>query len=412
MKLLFIHKDLPGQFEHLMHALAQEPHNEVVGICQEFKPQQYDFSGVRIERYQSRITRVGSDWFQNRIRQEFANGLAVAGKIEALKRRGFVPDVAIAHLSWGEPVYFKDVLPDTPLIGYCEWYYHARNSNVDFDPEFALRSLDAAFQLRTANALLLAGLTAMDVGVSPTEWQKSQYPLEFQRKILVLHEGVDTARIRPDPDARFRLPTGEILTRTQPVITYATRNLEPYRGFHAFMRALAILCARRRDCRFVIAGGDEVSYSLSPPAGTTYRELMLREIEADPARVHFTGRLPFDNYLKLLQISSAHVYLTVPYILSWSLVEAMSAGCVLIGSDTAPVRELLQHERNGLLANFFSPGDIADMVERILDHPLHHLGAEARSDVLRKFSILQSVQSYRALVEQLIAHSPIQIGTA
>ena len=412
MKFLFIHTGLPGQFEHLMHALAREPGHEIVGICREFEPQQYDLSAVRVEYYQTETRKAGGDWLEYRIRQEFENGLAVARKIERLKRQGFVPDVILAHLGWGEPVYCKDILPETPLIGYCEWYYQARNSCVDFDPEYSRHDLDAAFQLRTANAVVLAGLAAMDLGICPTEWQKSQFPLEFQRKIRVLHEGVDVSRLHPDANASFALPNGEVLTRAQPIVTYAARNLEPYRGFHVFMRAVALLCARRPDCRFVIAGGDEVSYSPPPPAGTTYRQTMLREVPIDPARVQFTGRLPFDDYVKLLQISHAHVYLTVPFVPSWSLVEAMSAGCAIIGSDTPPVRELLRHDRNALLADFFSPAEIADRMDSLLEQPIRGqaLGNAARLDVLRNYGIAQSVRQYRALIEQLTITSHIGIS--
>ncbi len=408
MRLLFIHKNLPGQFEHLIQALARDSRNEIVGICQEFKPQQYRFSGLRVETYRGggNLGGLSSEYLYSS-EQAIANGLAVAGKLTDLKREGFVPDIALAHLGWGESLYFKDIFPHTPLVGYCEFYYHARGVDADFDPDFPL-SLSDTFRIRTANATKLLGLVGIDIGVSPTEWQRSLFPPEFQRKITVIHDGVDTSRIKPEPNVVFRLPNGTLLTRDQPIITYATRNLEPYRGFHVFMRAVAEIAKRRQDCQFVIAGGDEVSYSAHPMTVETYREKMLRELGSgiDARRVHFVGQLPFEEYLKLLQVSSVHVYLTVPFVLSWSLVEAMSTGCVIVGSDTAPVRELLKHGSNGLLVDFFSPREIADMVDRVLDQPSHNreLGIQARADIRRRFDISQAVRRYADLIDGVLSN--------
>lgn len=408
MKFLFIHKNLPGQFEHLMWDLLQDRRSEIVCVCQEFKPQQYRFPDLRVETYRSLPHWNGTaSEFLFSSEQAISNGLAVANKLAALSREGFQPQIAFAHLGWGESLYFKDIYPTTPLVGYCEFYYHARGVDADFDPAFPL-SLSDIFRIRTANATKLLGLVGIDMGVSPTQWQRSLFPPEFQRKITVIHDGVDTARVKPDPNVAFRLPNGRVLTRDQPVVTYATRNLEPYRGFHVFMRAVAEIAARRRDCQFVIAGGDEVSYSAHPRTVETYREKLLREVGPgiDPSRVHFVGRLPFDEYLKLLQVSSAHIYLTVPFVLSWSLLEAMSAGCVIIGSDTAPVRELLRHGWNGLLADFFSPKEIADMVDHVLDHPDRNreLGAHARADICRQFDVRQAVGRYGGLIDQVVSN--------
>jgi glycosyltransferase involved in cell wall biosynthesis len=229
----------------------------------------------------------------------------------------------------------------------------------------------------------------------------------------VIHEGVDTSRFKPDPDAVLRLRNGRSLSRSQPVITYSARNLEPYRGFHSFMRAVADICRRRTDCQIVVAGGDEVSYS-AIRSHETYRERMIREVGIDPERVHFVGTLPLDDYVKLLQISSVHIYLTVPFVLSWSLLEAMATGCVIVGSNTAPVREVLTHAHNGLLVDFFSPREIADMVDRVLDHPNRGqpLGLQARADVVGSFDVTQSVRHYQELFEQLLANARCMRGAA
>jgi glycosyltransferase involved in cell wall biosynthesis len=405
VKCLFIHKHLPGQFEHVLRFLCADPRNEVVCIGQEFRPQQAPVEGARVELYRPMAATAGAlREFVRNFEDAVGNGLAVAAKLGELKRKGFVPDIAFAHLGWGESLYFKDVFPDTPLVGYCEFYHHARGADAGFDPEFPV-SLNDTFRIRTMNAAKLLGLAGMDIGVSPTRWQRSLFPAEYRRKISLLHEGVDTELIRPDPAATFRLPNGAVLSREQKVVTYATRNLEPYRGFHVFMRAAAELCRRRQDCQVVIAGGDEVSYS-APARGETYRDKALREVEIDPRRVHFVGRLPFADYLKLLQVSAVHVYLTVPFVLSWSLLEAMSAGCVVVASDTAPVREVLKHGETGLLADFFSPREIAALVERVLNQPERHkhLGLLARAEVVRDYDATRSVARYLQLIDRLLSN--------
>jgi glycosyltransferase involved in cell wall biosynthesis len=405
MKVLFIHKHMPGQFEHLLRALAADSRHEVVCIGQAYTPQRPIAPTPRVQAYRSPA--VAGSAFQGLLRsfeEAVGNGLAVAAKLRELAGSGFVPDIAIAHLGWGEALYFKDVFPDTPLLGFCEFYHHARGVDADFDPEFPLGHNDT-FRIRTMNAAKLVQLTGMDLGVSPTLFQRSLFPAEFRRKITVIHEGVDTSLIRPRPDASYRLSDGTVLRRGEPVVTYATRNLEPYRGFHVFARAAAELCRRRQDCRIVIAGADEVSYSAVPSRGT-YRQRMLREVDLDPRRVHFVGRLAFEEYVALLQVSAVHVYLTVPFVLSWSLLEAMSAGCVIVASDTAPVREVLRHEENALLVDFFSHRGIAAMVERVLEHPqrLRDLGQKARLDVVRDYDARLAVVRYWGLIERLAAN--------
>ena len=402
MNYLFIHRNLPGQYEHLINALLNDPDSEIIGICQEYVPQQHALFGLRVIQYET-------DWQSYRgfqeamacVASDLANGHAVAAMLTQLKLEGFRPDVAFSHLGWGEASFFKDVYPDTPLVGYCEFYYRSTGSDADFYQD-RLLTLNDRYRIRSANAAKLMGLVSMDAGTSPTEWQKSLYPSEFQSKIRVVHEGVPVSRIKPDPNVRFRLASGEYLTRQDLVITYASRNLEPQRGFPTLVKMVDEICRRRTDCQFVIAGGDEVSYSESIE-GLTYREKLLRETPLDPSRVHFVGRLMFDDYVKMLQVSSVHVYLTVPFALSWSMIEAMAAGCAIVGSDTQPVNEVIQHGRNGLLADFFSPALIAGWVDELLDNPSrrNELGLQARGDVMSKFTVTESIRNYRRLIASL-----------
>lgn len=328
--------------------------------------------------------------------------LSVWTQLNVLKQQGYHPDVCICHLGWGDSLFVREVFPETPVLGYCEFYYHSRSADTDFDPEYPASDF-VRLRCNTLNAVNLLGLAGCTVGVSPTRWQRQLFPAEFRSKIQVVHEGVDADYFRPDSSASFTLPGGGILSRNDEVVTYAARNLEPYRGFHIFMRAAEIICRRRPRCHIVVAGGDEVSYGARPTNGLTFREQLCREITFDGSRLHFVGKLSLAAYRRLLQISSAHVYLTVPFVLSWSVIEAMSCQCTLVASDTPPVREVLHHERNAILADFFSPVQIAEAVDRVLDdRPLAaRLSACARADALEHFRVEDAVSRYEAVANRL-----------
>jgi glycosyltransferase involved in cell wall biosynthesis len=288
-----------------------------------------------------------------------------------LREKGFLPDVVVAHPGWGEALFLRDVFPSARLVHYCEFYYTGTGADVGFDPEFPL-GLDDQLKVRIKNTTQLVGLVAMDQGIAPTRWQAGRYPGEFQSKIEVIHDGINTELVRPDPDAIFERD-GLRLTHHDEVVTYVARNLEPYRGFHIFMRALPELLALRPKAHVLIVGGDGVSYGRRLPEGQSWREKCCAELkdEIDWKRVHFLGMLPYKDYLKVLQVSSVHVYLTYPFVLSWSMLEAMSAGCALVASRTAPVTELIEDGKNGRLVDFFDTGAIAKTASELI---------EARSD--------------------------------
>lgn len=296
------------------------------------------------------------------------HGQAVARVLLKLKAQGLVPDVVIAHPGWGEALYVKDVFPRTRLISFFEFFYHPEGADCGFDPEFPV-SFDDRTRIRSKNALHLMNLEACDLGISPTQWQKSLHPTVYHSKIEVIHEGIDTDTLRPDQDASFTLPNGTTLHTGQPIVTYVARNLEPYRGFHCFMRCLPQLLQQHPTCQVLIVGGDDVSYGSKPKDAANWREKLQGEVSLDPARVHFLGRIPYDSYRKVLQISAAHVYLTYPFVLSWSMLEAMASGCLVIGSATPPVQEVIRHQENGLLVDFFDTGALANAVTHALQYP-------------------------------------------
>jgi glycosyltransferase involved in cell wall biosynthesis len=231
---------------------------------------------------------------------------------------------------------------------------------------------------------------AADWGNTPTEWQRSLHPPEMRTRITTIHEGIDTNIAVPNPAARIQFDRSElVLTAGDEVITYVARNLEPYRGFHIFMRAAKEILHRRPRAHIVVIGGDDVSYGSPPPPGETFRGLMLKELGNGLMvdRIHFMGQVSYEIYLSVLQISSAHIYLTYPFVLSWSFIEALSCGCAIIGSDTPPVLEVLEDNENGLLVDFFSPTAIADRVDQILDQPdeTRRLRDNARDTAITRF---------------------------
>ncbi len=407
MNLLFVHQNLPSQFVHLMRYFGNNPAHRAMGIRQGTPEQAEAIPGLAtpLRTYQPR--RAPTQGIHNYLYTTEAgvlNGQAVATEVDRLRYEGFVPDLTLVHGGWGEGLYLKDMLPDRPLVNYCEFFYRARGLDCDFDPEFPIDK-NEELRIRTKNALHLLTLEACDAGVSPTRWQRSVQPLGFQSKIHVIHEGVDTSVFIPDPQARVELPDGTVLTPECEVITFAARSLEPYRGFHVFMRALPEILKRRPRCQVVITGDDKVTYGRLLPEGETWRARLLQEVDIDPARVHFLGFVPRKMHLGLLQVSTVHVYLTVPFVLSWSLLEALSTGAVVVGSDTAPVREVIQHGANGLLTDYFSRDALVDTVVTACENEdlRARLSAAARSTATEHYDLKRCLTRYDTFLTQLAA---------
>jgi glycosyltransferase involved in cell wall biosynthesis len=365
VRLLVLHQNFPGQFGHLVRAWHRRPGWDVRALGRDTAPgiPGYD----KLVRYRlARPPHKTQHPYLRTMESATLHGQAVARVLLDMKRQGFTPDAVLAHPGWGESLYVKDVFPDARLVHYCEWYYNATGQDLDFDPEFPITFDDRA-RIRTWNALHALNLTNCDVGVSPTHWQKSRHPEIFHPKITVQHEGIDTDGLGPDPNATVTTPSGITVKAGDPVVTYVARNLEPYRGFHIFMRALEKLQQQHKTVHALIVGGDEVSYCRRPKDAPNWREKMLREVKLDATRTHFMGKLPRAQYIKVLQVSAAHVYLTYPFVLSWSLLEAMACGANIVASDTTPVREVIRHSENGLLVPFFDTDAVVEQAVRALE---------------------------------------------
>jgi glycosyltransferase involved in cell wall biosynthesis len=315
-----------------------------------------------------------------------------------MRESGIQPDGIIAHHGWGESLFLKEVWPNAKLGIYCEFFYRVDGADVGFDPEFPARDEGDACRLRLKNLNNLLHFEIADAGISPTNWQASTFPEPMRSKITVVHDGINTETVAPNPDVRVTLNGDLTLSRKDEVITFVNRNLEPYRGYHTFMRALPEILRLRPKARVLIVGGNEVSYGAKPVeaqhGGRTWREIFANEVrpqisDSDWARVHFLGNIAYQHFIPLLQLSTVHVYLTYPFVLSWSLLEAMSVGAAIVASDTQPLHEAIQHGHTGRLVNFFDHQALAAEVSALLDDAAERqrLGANARALVKANFDL-------------------------
>jgi glycosyltransferase involved in cell wall biosynthesis len=388
MNILFVHNNFPGQYRHLVRALARDPKVRMMAIG---TTSACEMEGVKLLRYRLNGVDVSTSHpFSRRFDLECHRAEQVLYALSSLAASDFVPDVILAHPGWGETLPLRTIFPDARILLYCEFFYGMNGRDVGFDPEIPETGADGHVGLHIKNAATLLALADCNRGVAPTAWQRSTFPAEYQNKISVIHEGVDTDVVRPNPEAVIRCPSGRELRASDEVVTFAARSLEPVRGYHSFMRALPRIMTERPQAEIAIVGGDGISYGAAPPKGTTWKARYFKEVadRIDPQRIHFMGRLQYADYLKVLQVSSAHVYLTYPFVLSWSLLEALSACCLVVGSDTAPVCEVL-NEENGMLVPFFEPDQIAEKVIEGLAFPrrFEPIRARARQTIVERYDL-------------------------
>ena len=392
MNVLFVHQNFPGQFRSLAPALIARGDTVVAMTMNDFA----GYPGLRHIKSTAAYSTAtnGHPWtrdFDSKVIRADAS-LRTALK---LRDEGFNPDVIIAHPGWGESLFLKIVWPQARLGLYCEFYYAADAAEIKFDPEFPSGNVEQnQARLLIKNVGNMLQMADADAGISPTSWQAATFPEPFRGRISVIHDGIDTERVIPNGQIGVRINDAIRLTKADEVITFVNRNLEPYRGYHIFMRSLPELLRRRPNARVLIVGGDKVSYGAAPTKGRTWKQIFLNEVasELDLSRVHFLGKLRHDVFLAMLQLSTVHVYLTYPFVLSWSLLEAMATECAIVASDTEPVREAISSGEHGLLVPFFDRACLVETICGLLDSPARRveLGRAARRRVVADYD-LQSV---------------------
>ena len=402
MKILFLHPNFPAQFRHLATVLGQDKRNTVVFATNRREGSILGVNKVIYEK--SRTARPETHHYVRPLENAVLEAQGVYRVAQKLKDQGFYPDIVYGHSGWGPTLFMKDIFPKATLLCYFEWFYNAYGSDASFDPSDPINADDEA-RIRIKNAPILLDLATCDRGLSPTGWQRAQFPKEFHSKIKVHHDGIDTNYFKPLPNAKLFLPRINLdLTEAEEIVTYVARGMEPYRGFPQLIETIAILQKKRPQCHFVIVGKNRVAYGKSLPDGKTYKEAMLEKFPLDMSRVHFTDLLPYDEYLQVLQASSVHIYLTRPFVLSWSMLEALSTGCLIVASDTACVTEAIEDNVNGLLVNFFDTQQICDRVIEALDNPakMAEIRANARKTILEGYDLAKLLPQHLQWVKDCV----------
>ncbi len=402
MDILFVHPNMPGQYKHLARALGETGAHRIYFLT---KHKTAEIPGVVRVTYAMPKTPADAKPHRYLVPMEAAirQGQQVWRVLYDLSRReNFTPQVIVGHPGWGDMLFVKDLFPKARVLSFCEFYYRATGADVAFDPADPATEDDAP-RVRVKNAVNLLNLEQMDWGISPTSWQWSLHPPEFQGKLAMLHDGIDTRACQPDASALLTLPNGKQFKKGDEVVTYIARNFEPYRGFPTFMKVAERLLAERPNLHIIAVGADSVSYGKRAPQGSTYRDLLMKEVNLPDDRIHFTGSLPYAELLKVFQVSKAHLYLTYPFVLSWGMMEAMACGVALVASNTVPVREVVQDGINGLMADFFAPDDVAAKLGQLLDASDDNaaMRAAARQTITERYALERLLPLQVRLVEEV-----------
>lgn len=403
MRILFLHNNYPAQFGAIGHYLANEGWE--VSFMTQRKGTTSDIINITVyrDRDQPKGYEVSHPYLQS-TGKAVVTGLSALEVANHLKKKdGYIPDVMVAHSGWGPGLFLKEAWPDTPQVGYFEWYYKGEAEDVVFMHGPGRPPFEKARE-RIRNATIMSELISCDAGLVPTAYQASQFPDVFRPKLRVMHDGVDTDTYKPaDPgevsfgDQTFR--------KGEEILTYVARGMEPYRGFPEFMDALELLQKRRPNLRTIIVGEDRVAYGKKLDSGKTYKEDALDRLDLDLSRIVFTGLLPRNRYREVIQLSSVHVYFTVPFVLSWSMMEAMSTGCLMLASDTAPVRELITHGENGFLTDYKDKERLADDLDKLLEtrNQQDHIRKAARTTITDNYAARTLYPAKKAFFAEVAA---------
>ncbi|MDJ0825050.1 MAG: glycosyltransferase [Rhodobacter sp.] len=385
MRILLVHRNFPGQFRYLGPALVKAGHK--VGVLTWEDNKNPRVLPTAAYRHKPEKTKGLAGFYADHVEI----GAAAARAAQVQKAKGDSPEVIFGSINWGETLYLKEVWPEARHLGYAEFFYGTTGRDTGFDPEFSRPSLESDIRTVARTGHLLLGASRSDALLSPTHWQASTFPPEIQTKISVIHDGVDTTRIAPDPGVTYQLPDGPLLRVGDEVLTFVNRNLEPYRGYHILMRCLPKVMAARPELRVVLVGAHGSGYGPSPAGERSWKDIFLDEVKdrIDVSRLHFTGRIPYPDLLNLLRVGRAHAYLSYPFVLSWSMLEAMSLGCLVVGSKTPPVEEAIEDGVTGHLVDFFDIDGWAEKLIEVLSDPEAQapIRAAARAHIVERYDL-------------------------
>jgi glycosyltransferase involved in cell wall biosynthesis len=404
--VLFVHNNFPGQFRDLAQTLGARG-VPCAAIAQSHAP---GLDHVRMARFQlGRGSTPGIFPLAIRAEADLLRGQAAYNAAKALKAEGWDPAIIVGHPGWGEMSFLREVFPQARRVAFAEFYYHGRGYDVGFDTEFMAYDEEAILKADGKNPVMVMAYAEADVIVAPTEFQASLLPASLQPRVRVIHEGVDVEAIRPGPAEPFALDDGRVIAPGTPVVTHVNNNMEPLRGLHIFARALPRLLAEVPDAQVLIVGEPQNrAYGGNAPEGRTWRDVCFDGVDYDPARVHFLGRVAHERMLAALRLGAAHIYYTYPFVLSWSLSEAMASGCYVIGSDTPPLHDAIEDGVNGRLLPFFDVEALSAAMIAACRDPgaTAALRAAARKTAVAKFSRAKGREAWIGLLRELGADIP------
>jgi glycosyltransferase involved in cell wall biosynthesis len=385
MDILFIHQNFPAQFGHLArHLMATRGWRCWFAS----RTSGGDAGGIRKFEYK---TTGGARETTHYCSRTFENAIWHAhGVFEACKaQRELKPDLIVGHSGFGSTLFLRELYPDVPIINYFEYFYHSHGSDIDYRPEFPPSEMDI-LRARARNAMLLLDLDNCNRGYSPTEYQRSLFPAVYQPKIEVIFDGVETNLFRPR-DGVARQVAGRPIPEKLRVVTYVSRGFESMRGFDIFMRTAKRIYEQYPDVLFVCVGSDLIWYGGDERfiKHKTFREHVFAQDTYDLSKFVFTGLVNPPTLVEILNLSDLHIYLTVPFVLSWSLMDALACGCTVLASDTEPVREVIDDGDNGLLRDFFDVEGLAAEAVEVLRDPAAYapLGERAVERIHQEYAV-------------------------
>ncbi len=398
MRILFAHQGFPSQFKYLAPAAARIGH-EVIFMS---APTMAKLPGVQQVSYALTTPINPSDLLLNDMADAVRYGRAAREEAIKLRDKGFSPDVIVVHPGWGEGLFLRDVFPKARLVCFLEFFFRPEGNFFDF--EGAEPDLETRAQLHIRNFPLLLALNQAAWNMSPTRWQKHLFPDVYQRKTTVVHEGINLKKFARRSGVELLAPDGTCLRESMEIVTFVARHLEPIRGFASFMRSVELILKRRPNAHIAIAGRVDGGYGTPPPDGQTHKEVVLGELDLDLTRIHFFGCVPQSTVVTLLQLSTVHFFITYPFLISWSVLEAMACGCVVLASDTGPAREIIEHGHNGFLIDFFDYAQFAEVACEVLASPsaFAKYGYAARATMVARFDAVKNVNQQLRLLNAVV----------